>query len=115
GTAFGTLMADFDNDGAVDVAVVNGRVFDGGRAKDTGLGFWEPYAERNQLLANDGAGRFRDLSSANGPFCGGANVARGLACADFDRDGALDLLVTTIGGPARLFRNVAPGRGHWLQ
>jgi hypothetical protein len=29
-------------------------------------------------------------------------------------DGALDLLVTTIAGPARLFRNVAPKAGHWL-
>ena len=42
-------------------------------------------------------------------------MARGLACADFNDDGAPDLLVTTIGGPARLFRNVAPDRGHWLK
>src|SRR5205823_13626668 len=39
---------------------------------------------------------------------------RGLAFGDVDGDGALDLLVTTIAGPARLFRNVAPNRGHWL-
>ena len=31
-----------------------------------------------------------------------------------DGDGALDLLVTSVAGPARLFRNVAPNRGHWL-
>jgi hypothetical protein len=37
-----------------------------------------------------------------------------LAVGDVDGDGALDLLVTTIAGPARLYRNVAPGRGHWL-
>ena len=43
------------------------------------------------------------------------NVARGLACADVDGDGAPDLLVTAIGDRARLFRNVAPGRGHWLK
>src|SRR5439155_15677886 len=49
GTGFGTLMADFNNDGAVDIAIVNGRVLRGGRARDTGLGFFEPYAERNQL------------------------------------------------------------------
>jgi hypothetical protein len=33
---------------------------------------------------------------------------------DVDGDGAVDLLVTTVGGPARLFKNVAPKQGHWL-
>jgi hypothetical protein len=42
-------------------------------------------------------------------------VGRGLACDDFDGDGALDLLVTGIGDRARLLRNVAPERGHWLK
>ena len=37
-----------------------------------------------------------------------------MACADIDGDGALDLLVTTVAGPALLYRNVAPKRGHWL-
>ena len=48
------------------------------------------------------------------PFCGTPGVSRGLACGDVDGDGALDLLVTTVAGPARLYRNVAPDRGHWL-
>ena len=82
---------------------------------DSALGpFWSRYAERNQLFGNDGAGHFRDISGANAPFCGAARVSRGLACGDIDGDGALDLLVTTVGGPARLYRNVAPKRGHWL-
>ncbi|MDB5307071.1 MAG: hypothetical protein JWO38_1273 [Gemmataceae bacterium] len=114
GTGFGTLMADFDLDGAVDLAVVNGRISRGGQAHDTGLGHWETYAERNQLFANDGRGRFRDISSSN-PAFSRWNVGRGLVCADFDNDGAPDLLVTTIGDRARLFRNVAPNRGHWLK
>jgi hypothetical protein len=114
GTGFGTLMADFNLDGALDIAVVNGRVL-GGPAVDTGLGFWQPYAERNQLFANDGAGTFRDVSRANRAFCSRWNVARGLASDDFDGDGAPDLLVTTVGGRARLFRNVVPDRGHWLK
>ncbi len=115
GTGFGTLMADFDLDGALDLAVVNGRVIRGGTARDTGLGFWEPYAERNQLFANDGTGKFRDLSSANKAFCDFWNVARGLAVADINDDGAPDLLVTANDVRARLFRNVAPDRGHWLK
>ena len=116
GTGFGTVFGDFDHDGALDLAIVNGRV-QASQEKNTdpALGpFWSRYAERNQLFVNDGAGHFRDISSANAPFCGAARVSRGLACADIDGDGALDLLVTTIGGPAHLYRNVAPKRGHWL-
>jgi hypothetical protein len=114
GTGFGTLMADFDLDGFQDIAIVNGGV-KRGPAKNTGLGFWEPYAEHNQLLANDGSGKFRDVSAANKPFCGYWNVGRGLACSDYFSEGIPDLLVTGAGDRARLFRNVAPHRGHWLK
>jgi hypothetical protein len=115
GTGWGTVMADFNHDGWVDIAIANGRVFRGGDAQNTGMGFWETYAEKNQLLANDGTGKFRDISLSNKALCGYWNVARGLVCADFDNDGSLDLLVATLGGKARLFRNIAPKLGHWLK
>src|SRR5262249_20762580 len=114
GTGFGTVFGDFDHDGALDLALVNGRVARRDEAAAPLPDFWETYRERNQLFANEGGGRFRDISSQTGPFCGTAGVSRGLACGDFDNDGALDLLVTTVAGPARLYRNVAPNRGHWL-
>jgi hypothetical protein len=120
GTGFGVVLADFDLDGTPDLALVNGRVkrmalFGNDVTADAALApFWVPYAERNQLFANNGKGRFRDISLENGQFCGTARVARGLAYGDIDGDGALDLLVSTLAGPARLYRNVAPRRGHWL-
>jgi hypothetical protein len=114
GTGFGTVLADFNHDGALDLAIVNGRVSRGrGQGGDDLDPFWRPYAERNQLFAGDGTGRFRDLSAAD-PFGRPAAVSRGLACGDLDGDGALDLLVTTVAGPARLYKNVAPKEGHWL-
>ena len=76
--------------------------------------FWAPYAQRNQIFASDGAGRFRDVSEANEAFCGTARVSRGLACGDLDNDGGLDLVVSSVATDARIYRNIAPGRGHWL-
>jgi hypothetical protein len=115
GTGFGTALLDVDHDGWLDLAVANGRVSKASAPGNPGLGpHWGLYAERNRLFANDGTGRFRDVGRANPEFCGTAGVARGLAVGDVDNDGALDLLVTTAAGPARLYRNVAPGRGHWL-
>jgi hypothetical protein len=113
GTGFGTAFVDFDHDGALDLALANGRVM---RASSAGAGhsFWSWYTERNQLFANDGTGRFRDISPVNAPLCGSAAVSRALVYGDVDNDGAVDLLVTAAAGPARLYRNVVPNRGRWL-
>jgi hypothetical protein len=117
GTGFGTILADFDLDGTLDIAVVNGRV-----ARSRGEpapvrdreAYWAPYAERNQLFANDGRGRFSDISAVNEAFCGSFGLGRGLVWGDFDGDGRIDLVVTHVAGPAKFYRNVAERRGHWL-
>jgi hypothetical protein len=115
GTGFGTVLGDFDRDGALDLAIVNGRINKGGKETHPDLGpFWAPYGERHQVFRNDGKGNFRDLSLCNPSLCGAAGVGRGLAAGDIFGTGALDLLVTQTGGRAQLFRNVAPDRGHWL-
>src|SRR5262249_47035253 len=114
-TGFGTVMADFDNDGALDLAIVNGRVFRGKAVDVENLGpHWSYYAERNQLYAGDGAGHFQDVSADNPAFCGWYGVSRGIVFGDLDGDGGLDLLVTTIARRARLYKNVVSNRGHWL-
>jgi hypothetical protein len=113
-TGFGTVLGDFDQDGALDLAQVNGRVKFVSGPSVPPASYWEVYRERNQLFAGDRRGRFRDLSPANPPFCGAPGVSRALAMGDLDGDGALDLVATSVAARARLFRNVAPDRGHWL-
>ncbi|MEY2408189.1 MAG: enediyne biosynthesis protein [Verrucomicrobiota bacterium] len=117
GTGFGAVFADFDGDGALDLAVANGLVRRrAGRTPPkiaAGIPpFWIPYAEPAQLFVNDGTGRFQEVVDA--AFCGEAMVGRGLLCGDFDNDGAPDLLITAIASRAELLRNVAGRRGHWL-
>ncbi len=115
-TGFGTLLADFDNDGDEDLVLANGMVTrpaDVPEAASPG-NFWVPYRERNQLQANDGTGKFTNVSDANPAVCGTPGVYRVVVVADLDNDGAPDLLVTRLDGPARVYRNVAPDRGHWV-
>jgi len=112
-------LADFDNDGTLDLAIANGRVTrtlgEGQPEAAPDLGpFWTTYCERDQLFLNSGDGRFRDVSLANDPFCQVASVSRGLACADFDNDGGIDVIVTRIADKVSLFKNQASGRGNYL-
>jgi hypothetical protein len=115
-TGFGTTLTDFDHDGDLDAAVVNGNVVQpqSRLPADFKQSFWAIYADRNQLFVNEGRGRFSDLSTANPDFSGTPGISRSLMCGDLDNDGAVDLVVTAVNAPARIFRNVAPKQGHWL-
>ncbi len=121
-TGFGVALVDFEQDGDLDLAVVNGRVRSsrGTRVEDGASGhaksgsFWDAYVESNQLFLNNGQGQFALHGRFDEPFAAGREVSRALACGDVDNDGDVDLLVTNTAGAARLFLNNAPKPGHWL-
>lgn len=99
---FGCQFVDVNLDGAIDLVVANGHIDDDVVRNIPGhLG----YAQPPHLFLNNGTGRFNDVALSAGRTFAQPKVGRGLACGDFDRDGDVDILITTNNEPAYLFRN----------
>jgi len=98
---FGCGFADLDLDGRLDFVVANGHIDDTVRNIRGNVG----YAQPPHLFLNLGKGKFQDVAASDGGDFYAPRVGRGLAFADFDRDGDVDILLTTNNGPAHLFRN----------
>jgi enediyne biosynthesis protein E4 len=94
---FGTVMSDFNFDGQMDLFFTNGHI-------DPAFADTEGYEMTPQLFSFDGA-RWRDGSSRAGEFFQRKSVGRGVASADYDRDGDLDLCVVHQNSPVALLRN----------
>lgn len=100
--SWGSVFADFDLDGRLDLYVSNGDVH-----------HLEPHED--VIFLGDGGGRFRDVSETAGEWMTRKYVGRGVAGADFDNDGDVDVLVTNLNDRPALLRNDTPRRGrHWL-
>lgn len=98
---FGCLFADLGLAGSLELIVANGHIDETVRNIRGNVG----YAQPPLFFQNDGHGVFHDVSGLVGKDFGQPKVGRGLAYGDFDRDGDLDLLMTTNQGPAYLYRN----------
>jgi hypothetical protein len=97
--SFGLFFFDYDLDGLDDLFVANGHI-------EPDIARIQPqvtFAQTSQLFHNQGKGQFAEVSGRMG-FTRKL-VARGAAYADIDNDGWLDILLTTNGGPAYLYRN----------
>jgi hypothetical protein len=102
---FGCMFLDANLDGALDLAAANGHIDDTVRSIRGNVGYAQPPQLFLNNFVNQGKRTFRDVTSEIGDAFGQPKVGRGLACGDFDRDGDLDILITTNNGPAYLYRN----------
>jgi enediyne biosynthesis protein E4 len=98
---FGCFFFDYDLDGWPDIYIANGHIEDAIERVQPRV----RYAEPPHLFRNLGAGKFAEVTDAMGRAFASPRVARGAAYGDINNDGALDVLVSTNGGPAALFKN----------
>jgi hypothetical protein len=135
GWSFGAQFGDLNNDGLMDLYVVNGnvsldrnrtywydysKVAGGNAAIISDAANWPPLNGRSlsgyqqkHVWINDGAGQFREVAQ----FVGVTDVydGRSIALGDFDNNGALDAVVANQNGPLLLYRNTVSPANKWIE
>jgi hypothetical protein len=102
---------DYDNDGWVDILQLNGAMLDNVTLYHSEVSYKEPLV----MFRNLGLGHFELTSSQLGPDFLRPVAGRGLATADFDNDGDMDIAVNNRGDYPELLRNDGGNVNHWLE
>jgi Flp pilus assembly protein TadD len=118
---WGAEFVDYDNDGRLDLFVVNGSTFQEVENPSRLIAmrdrlFWNGGADRGYFELGEAGDRgYFELGEAGGEPFARAEVGRGAAFADYDQDGDLDAAILNNGGPARLLRNDGGNGKNWLR
>lgn len=109
-SGWSNAIVDLDNDGWKDLVVARSNVMD--NIGEISRHF--SYAEPNAVFRNRGNGQFENVSASAGSDFNRPAPHRGLAFGDLDNDGRMDLVVTALGAPVSVFRNVTQTANHWI-
>lgn len=107
---WGAGFFDLDNDGWLDLLVVNGHVYPQVDTRDIGTKYRQP----KLLYINKRDGTFREASRDVGPALSVPRVSRGAAFGDLDNDGDIDIVVGDLDGPPMILRNDGGNRNNWI-
>jgi len=102
-------LYDFNNDGFRDLFTVNSHVND-----NIELYNEQTYRQPNSIFVNKKDGTFVDASESAGFDSRSRSAHRGCAFADFNNDGRIDVVTTSLNEPSELWLNDSPNQNHWL-
>ena len=104
---FGTKAVDFDRNGFLDFIVANGHIFD---IRDEG----EPYQMEPQVMMSTGRGLNLTQVEDESGYWEKTYLGRTIAMLDYDRDGAMDFVITHLDQPVALLHDETQAAGSWL-
>jgi enediyne biosynthesis protein E4 len=107
---WGVHYIDFDNDGNLDLLIVNGHINQAIESTRTDVKYKEPPL----LLRNDGRTALRDMRQWAGKVFQSNYSARGLAIGDWNNDGRADAVFTSLNGPPVLLKNISKPENSWI-
>ncbi len=113
---WGAGFIDFDNDGWLDLFMVNGHVYPEVDKHAWGTSFAERPLLFHNLTDASGKGRkFEYVPPVKGSGLAVVIPARGAAFGDLFNDGKIDVIINSIDRPPTLLRNVSPDHHHWVE
>jgi enediyne biosynthesis protein E4 len=107
---WGAGFFDLDNDGWLDLLVVNGHVYPQVDTRDIGTKYRQP----KLLYINKRDGTFREASRDVGLALSVPRVSRGASFGDLDNDGDVDIVVGDLDSPPMILRNDGGNRNNWI-
>ncbi|HXG90982.1 MAG TPA: CRTAC1 family protein [Blastocatellia bacterium] len=105
-----TEFFDYDNDGWVDLMVVNGHVYP--QVDNVSAG--STYAQRILLFHNERNGTFSEVAASSGDALMARRVSRGAAFGDIDNDGDTDVVINNLDGSPLVLRNDGGNANNWI-